>query len=1250
MQLLHSYPAGYPLFVTPGEGRPMPGIPWPVDVYYDPPYTAVKTAAINSDTQPQMLMCFHGSAHSHEATVALDTQASDCFIDAHFVQQHNIMTTPINRMVELADGSYTQIKAQAQVRLKLAGVKGAYTGSVPCFVVNLGGDYDVILGQDWLLKQKADLSYSQKQVTLNKQKVILRPMSKPPALRHLPLVSAMTMRRELAVGSKWFMVSVLDDKVAGFVPEPKPEADNPPLEIPPHVSPEVRQILQEYAPVFGKRQGLPPDRGITHVIPEVEGAKPVYKTPYRLSPLETAEVEKQIKELLKQGLIEPSNSPYGAPILFVGKKDGTLRMCCDWRRLNSQTVKSRYPLPRIDHLLDQLHGAKWFTTLDLQSGYHQILIKPEDVEKTAFTTPFGHYQWKVMSFGLCNAPATFQELMNRIFAPLMQKGVLVYLDDILIYAKSKEEHDKLLRQVLDILRKHDFYVKLSKCEFERPELKYLGHVVSADGIKVDPDKTKAVDQWPTPRNPKDIRAFLGLANYFRKFVPSFSMIAAPLTRLTRKDTAFEWTDACQQAFDGIKHALTHAPVLATPDPKKPFEVRCDASIVGVGAVLMQDDNPIAYESKKLDDAQVKWTTTEQELWAVVHALQVWRCYLEGTTFKVITDHNPLVHLQTQPNLSRKQARWVEYLQRFDFEWVYKPGHTNVADPLSRVPGSVVVKALRAIRVAMVQTRRKPPASAGRAAEAAGSSRPAKRGRTEATAPAPPAQPAQQGPTLVQTATATPDEDVDLTERMQEGYTADAWFKDPQNTTDLQFEDGVWWHDGRVVVPAFGNLRQLLIAELHDTPYSGHPGVFKTAKSVQRYYWWPGLWKDVQRYVLTCNSCQRNKASNQKQGGLLQPLPIPSQPWESVSMDFIVQLPLSEGKYDAILVFVDRLTKMVHIAPTTSDVDAPGTARLFVEYVFKHHGVPKSIVTDRGSVFTGTFMTEVFRLIGTKHCRSTAYHPQTDGQTERVNRVLEDMLRHFVDHLGHQSWSQCLAAAEFAINNAFHESIGTTPFRLNSGRDPALPLSIPKSKVPSAAEFAGRMEAGLAEAKKCLQAAQQRQKQYYDEGRRDVCFSEGEEVLLSARNIKLRRTGDQSSTQKFMPKWIGPFRVAQVMANGRACKLALPKEMRIHPVFHVSLLKPFRRDPDPERVQPPPAPVLLDGSPEYFVDRILDHRPKARRAEGKQSRQFHIRWRGYDPSHDSWEPEEEVENTEAYARYIKEHGLTPRVPDPDDDKV
>jgi hypothetical protein len=1089
----------------------------------------------------------------------------------------------------------------------------------------------------------------------------------------------------------WFVVNVVDDKVTGHVPEAQPadcalasavattptatpqlsEKDKVLQAIPSHLSPAVKDIVHRYWHRFAPRPGLPPDRGIAHVIPEEPGARPVYRPPYRLSPAELAETEKQVKELLLQGLIEPSNSPYGAPILFVGKKDGTLRMCCDWRRLNSQTIKSRYPLPRIDHLLDQLQGSIVFSALDLTAGYHQILIRPEDVPKTAFTTPFGHYQFKVMSFGLCNAPATFQQAMNDAFRPLLNKGVLVYMDDILIHAKSAEHHAELLEEVMKLLTKHDYYCRLPKCEFEQKELKYLGHIVSGEGVKVNPAKTKVIEDWPQPTSVKQVRAFLGLANYFRKFVQGFSKLTGPLVRLTRKDVRWgldTWTPECQQAFEGVQYALSHAPVLALPDFSKPMEVISDASITGMGAVLMQEGRPLAYESRRLTDAQVKWTTTEQELWAVYQALTVWRCYLEGLKFTVITDHNPLVHIPTQPNLSRKQARWVEFLQRFDFKWEYRPGRINVADPLSRMyegasPEETAHLAkpavLNAITLAVVTRSHKvppppppnppPPSKRKRKAErltdsqlpVVASSQPEMRPSLDTDrALDPPAAvvtedaPAETSPCKRQEVS----EDNQLLELAVAGYGSDPWFADPKNLEGLEQRDGLWWHNNRLAVPNYPGLREAILYEYHDAAYSGHPGVAKTMRAIQQMYWWPAWRKQVERYVQTCASCQRNKASNQKPGGLMHPLPIPKYTWDSVSMDFIVQLPKTANKHDAVIVFVDRLSKMVHLAPTHTTVTAEGTARLFVDTVFRHHGIPKDIVTDRGSVFTGKFFQELLRLIGTKHNRTTAYHPQSDGQTERVNRVLEDMLRHYVGSLRHTDWDTCLATAEFAINNAYHESIGTTPFRMCYGKDPYLPLSLPTgTNVPSAGQFAQELQDTVESAKRCMQAAQQRQKAYYDAGRRDVVFTEGEEVLLSSKNLKLKRAGSLASTNKLMPKWIGPFVVIKVVGKG-AYKLDLPPTMsQIHNVFHVSLLKPFRSD---GRVQPPSPAYVLDDEEWFTIETILDHRDKNTRR--KVTREYLVKWQGYGPEHNSWEPESELVGGPEFQLYWESLGLEPPV--------
>jgi transposase InsO family protein len=358
------------------------------------------------------------------------------------------------------------------------------------------------------------------------------------------------------------------------------------------------------------------------------------------------------------------------------------------------------------------------------------------------------------------------------------------------------------------------------------------------------------------------------------------------------------------------------------------------------------------------------------------------------------------------------------------------------------------------------------------------------------------------------------------------------------------------------------------------------------------------------------------------------------------MDFITQLPLTANKYDAIVVFVDRLTKMVHVAPTSTTVTAEGTAILFWECVFKHHGLPKTIVSDRGPVFTSNFMRGLMKKMDTKQSLSTAWHPQSDGQTERMNRVLEDMIRHYVGALRHGEWDTCLVAAEFAINNSYQESVRNTPFYLNYGRHPRVPLGSLKqpSHNFSAAALADRWETGLVEAKRCLQSAQQRQKTYYDAGHRDVSFNEGEEVLLSTRNLHLRRAGDKSSTPKLLPKWVGPFKILEVIGKG-AYRLQLPDTMKIHPVFHVSLLKTFRSNGSVQ----PPDPIIIDGEEEFELERILDHRFVKRGR--KVCPEYLVKWRHFGTEHNSWEPDRTLNNTVAYEAYWTYVGLAPPVHTP-----
>jgi len=419
---------------------------------------------------------------------------------------------------------------------------------------------------------------------------------------------------------------------------------------------------------------------------------------------------------------------------------------------------------------------------------------------------------------------------------------------------------------------------------------------------------------------------------------------------------------------------------------------------------------------------------------------------------------------------------------------------------------------------------------------------------------------------------------------------------------------------KLVIPHSESLRQRLIAEHHDPLYSGHFGAKKTAESLSRFYWWPQLRADVRRYVQFCDSCQRNKSSTVKPAGLLRPLPIPEGKWQSVGMDFITQLPCTKAGYDSILVVTDRLSKLVHLIPTTTNVTAAEVAQLFVDHVVKHHGVPESIVSDRDSKFTSIFWKTVCELWGIRQAMSTSFHPQTDGQTERVNRVLEEYLRHYVSPV-HDDWDRFLASAEFALNDSYHASIGMTPFYMTYGYHPRLPgrVGVAKRNNPEGHAFVENIHAAVKKAKELLRVAQEKQKQYADSKRRELEFAVGSQVLLSTQNIRIKSPG----TQKLLPRYIGPFPVLERIGEV-AYKLELPSQLRVHPVFHVSLLKPYISKGQPGHYQPPPLAFDDEGEPWFEVEAVLEHRDVSR---GRRvAREYLIKWKSYDHAHNTWEPE------------------------------
>ncbi|XP_066320154.1 uncharacterized protein [Miscanthus floridulus] len=462
-----------------------------------------------------------------------------------------------------------------------------------------------------------------------------------------------------------------------------PSADEPCVQSATATPSLLDELLSAFSDVFAEPVGLPPPRGREHAIILKPDAQPVAVRPYRYPASHKDELERQCAAMMEQGVVRRSTSAFSSPVLLVKKADGTWRFCVDYRALNALTIKDAFPIPVVDELLDELHGARFFSKLDLQSGYHQVRMRAEDIHKTAFRTHDGLYEFLVMSFGLCNAPATFQALMNDVLRPYLRRFVLVFFDDILIYSRTWADHLRHLRTVLALLRLHRLFVKRSKCAFGVMAVAYLGHIISEAGVAMDPAKVQAIHDWPIPRSARAVRGFLGLAGYYRKFVANYGAVAAPLTALLKKD-GFSWTDTAASAFADLKAAVTSAPVLVMPDFDKGFVVECDASTHGFAAVLIQESHPIAYFSRPVAPRHRSLAAYERELIGLVHAVHHWRPYLWGRRFVVKTDHYSLKYLLDQRLSTIPQHHWVGKLLGFDFTVEYKPGAANtVADALSR---------------------------------------------------------------------------------------------------------------------------------------------------------------------------------------------------------------------------------------------------------------------------------------------------------------------------------------------------------------------------------------------------------------------------------------------------------------------------------------------------------------------------------------------------------------------------------------
>ncbi|KAG7588696.1 Zinc finger CCHC-type [Arabidopsis suecica] len=1103
-----------------------------------------------------------------ETHTLFDSGATHCFVSSEMVEKGGFIKERNTEygMVRAAGG---QAMYPSGIVRDISVVVNGVNMPTDLIVVQLK-KHDVILGMDWLGKYKAHIDCHRGRIQFEREEGMLKFQGIRTTSGSL-VISAIQAERMLEKGCEAYIATITTHEV-GASAELK--------DIP---------IANEFSDVFEAVSGLPPDRSDPFTIELEPGTTPISKAPYRMAPAEMAELKKQLEELLDKGFIRPSSSPWGAPVLFVKKKDGSFRLCIDYRGLNRVTVKNKYPLPRIDELLDQLRGAKWFSKIDLASGYHQIPIDPLDIRKTAFRTRYGHYEFVVMPFGLTNAPAAFMKMMNGVFQEFLDEFVIIFIDDILVYSKDWESHQDHLRAVLERLRKHELFAKLSKCSFWQRSIGFLGHIVSDKGVSVDPEKIKSIKDWPRPKNATEIRSFLGLAGYYRRFVKGFASMSQPMTRLTGKDTKFQWSEECEKSFSELKAMLTSAPVLVLPEEGEPYTVYTDASITGLGCVLMQKGSVIAYASRQLRKHEGNYPTHDLEMAAVVFALKIWRSYLYGAKVQIFTDHKSLKYIFTQPELNLRQRRWMEFVADYDLDIAYQPGKANqVADALSRRRFEVEAEKNQEALVNMMGTlhlnalsKDYEPLGLGAADQA------------------------------------------DLLSRIRLAQEKDKEINDwaRNNKTEYQTSNnGTIVVNGRVCVPNDKELKEEILKEAHQSKFSIHPGSSKMYRDLKRYYHWVGMKKDVAAWVAKCSTCQLVKAEHQVPSGLVQNLPMPEWKWDHVTMDFVTGLPTGiKSKHNAVWVVVDRLTKSAHFMAISETDGAEEIAAKYIDEIVRLHGVPVSIVSDRDTRFTSHFWKAFQKALGTRVNLSTAYHPQTDGQSERTIQTLEDMLRACVLDWG-GNWEKYLRLVDFAYNNSYQASIGMSPYEALYGRACRTPLCW--TPVGERMLFGPKIVDETNEKMKFLKIklkeAQNRQKSYADKRRKELEFQVGDLVYLKA--VTYKGKGRFTTRKKLSPRYVGPYKVIE-RVGAVAYKLQLPPKLdAFHKVFHVSQLRKCLSEHE-ERVEDIPSELKENLTVEARPIRIMDRMEK--RTRRKKVNMVKVLWDCGGREESTWETENKM---------------------------
>lgn len=894
---------------------------------------------------------------------------------------------------------------------------------------------------------------------------------------------------------------------------------------------QLRSILVRYAAVFDTSSPTTIRTSVKHTI-EVENVRPIVQRPYRRTNEQEQLIDEMCEEFHRNKIIRPSQSSWASPVVLQKKKDGSWRFCIDYRRLNEVTRKDKYPLPRIQEIFDALADAKYFSKLDFKGGYHQVSIDERDRSKTAFVTRNHLWEYNVMPQGICNGPPTFQRIVNRLLGRLQWQFVLGYIDDIIIYSKTIDEHLNHVDQILSLLYNANFRLNANKCLFAQQQIQFLGHEIDEQGIRPCPEKTRAILNLPVPNSIKSAMSFVKMAEYYRNHIPNFSTLAQPLFDLTKKNSRFHWEQEQQQAFDQIKKLLVNRPLLHFPDSNRIFIIQVDASDYGIGAVLMQNvdqsDKPVAYMSQKLNHQQRNWNTTEKECFAVVSSIKKWHHYVFGRDFIVKTDHHSLCWLNKSHNNNPKLNRWRMFLQDYSFTIEHVKGKSNcVADCLSRYP----IDSSTDIDTEFCSTSTQTDESmniVGAAITRSMSHRPTLEQLPRTTNRNDDQSRECRSRNRTQIFTLEQLKDFQMNDssinRIIENIDRKPFNNEYRLIDGLLHRKIVRFNHFRFVpVIPKSKVKEIIVA-YHNTPMNGaHFGKDRTFYKIRERFYWPGMYVDIVEHIRSCPNCLINKYERKKPNGHLNPIDPPAGVWENIAMDFVGPIIESNHGHKYILVITDLLSRYV-IAKATRDNSALEAAKVLVDEVILRYGCPNQLLTDNGSHFTSRLFNQVTSLCGAVHVFTTPYNPQANGLCERFNATMCDSLAAMCNEKKN-NWHEHLSKVAFSYNTSRHSTTKFTPFEMMFGRLCKLPFDLPrKTTIIEPHQYVQDLHRYMNDinemARQNIEHIQRKSKTRHDAHRTNDKHSIGQFVYI--RRLGLHK--------KLSAKYVGPYQIIQHMKN------------------------------------------------------------------------------------------------------------------------